>query len=494
MRNLLLLIFILVHSLFLGQSPDDDVFHKVWNDSTLLTPIQLFNAENLGVENNSYHEENEKFFRAKQQYEEAREKKDKEKMNLNLQKMGRICAKKCDYASTVKYYFEALDIQEELGNPIVKGELMYRIGSVFARIGSHDKAIKYCNGALEIGRQYKDSTIILSALINLGGVYSLEERPEALTMLNEALVYAEGLGEKRLSAKVLNNIGCVYSVKKQYDSALEYFYKCLKVCEEVHDTTVITRVHANISGEYIELEDYEKAEYHCVEAFNYAYAIKSFENLDQCLELVYQIYKAQGKYEMALVMQEEFIVLNDSLNGVKKRDDLLNEAFRFETEKMILTDSLTNLRKQEIGRMQRQYDQQQSKFIYLFLAMLLLLLGYILLTILRKFKKERENLLKEIKLLQLEPSILDLGSHEETLDRGKIQGSIDAVLNDTDWNVIRALYNNPTISNQELASEISLSVGGARSSLSKMYQLFDVKTGRNQRMLLIMKAINLSKE
>ena len=47
----------------------------------------------------------------------------------------------------------------------------------------------------------------------------------------------------------------------------------------------------------------------------------------------------------------------------------------------------------------------------------------------------------------------------------------------------------------DISSEISLSIHGVRSSLKKMYNLFKInKSVRDQRILLVIEAINLSKK
>ena len=84
-------------------------------------------------------------------------------------------------------------------------------------------------------------------------------------------------------------------------------------------------------------------------------------------------------------------------------------------------------------------------------------------------------------------------TNKETLNKKIIESKIDFQLNTTDWNILNSLYNYPEISNVDIASEISLSVHGVRSSLKKMYNLFDINQSvRDQRILLVIEATRLS--
>jgi DNA-binding MarR family transcriptional regulator len=78
------------------------------------------------------------------------------------------------------------------------------------------------------------------------------------------------------------------------------------------------------------------------------------------------------------------------------------------------------------------------------------------------------------------------------IDRVVIENYIEANLNESDWAIMKALYDNPAISNKVLADQISLSVEGAKSSLKKMYSLFEIPLSRNMKLALILKVINLT--
>ena len=79
------------------------------------------------------------------------------------------------------------------------------------------------------------------------------------------------------------------------------------------------------------------------------------------------------------------------------------------------------------------------------------------------------------------------------IDREKIERVALGKLNASDWKVIFEIAASPSISNKALAVKIALSVDGTRSSLKKMYRMFEIPTSRNMKLALALKLIELSK-
>lgn len=78
------------------------------------------------------------------------------------------------------------------------------------------------------------------------------------------------------------------------------------------------------------------------------------------------------------------------------------------------------------------------------------------------------------------------------MDKVLLEKHVQANLNESDWAIIQVIYENPAISNKVLAERITLSVEGTKSSLKKMYSLFEIPSSRNMKLALILKVINVS--
>ena len=78
------------------------------------------------------------------------------------------------------------------------------------------------------------------------------------------------------------------------------------------------------------------------------------------------------------------------------------------------------------------------------------------------------------------------------LDRDRLDRNLDRPLNDTDWNVLNILLEDPAITNRGIAEKAHLSVDGIGSSLRRMYQSFDIKETKYKKMALLHAAMKVS--
>jgi predicted HTH transcriptional regulator len=109
-----------------------------------------------------------------------------------------------------------------------------------------------------------------------------------------------------------------------------------------------------------------------------------------------------------------------------------------------------------------------------------------------------EKLVEELRVLKIKTAIKDRVSNIDNLEKielnkDEIEKKTNTKLNQTDWKILNILSETPTITNKLLAEKLYLSVPGIRSSLSKMYAVFNIDPGyRDKRLLLIIEATKLS--
>lgn len=208
-------------------------------------------------------------------------------------------------------------------------------------------------------------------------------------------------------------------------------------------------------------------------------------SVKQILELNYpahyNIYSVNG--QLLDSGFAEFVDYTDYEPGIYfLRYDTINQQFEKE-EDPILIENIQN-------------ENQQLYWILMALGGLSLLILVALVLRNRKNRNEQIKLLAEIENLKEQGIALNTSELAKTkdisLNKEKIEKSIVAKLNETDWKIINQIIKNPSISNNELSELVSLSVEGTRSSLKKMYRLFDIPTSRTMKLNLVIKLIRLT--
>lgn len=209
-------------------------------------------------------------------------------------------------------------------------------------------------------------------------------------------------------------------------------------------------------------------------------------------ELLYTGHKRLGNADIALKMHEQYLVFHDSVQVLKNYNLVLRTAYEKEVEREMFTLEMEGRQKNDELRI-----QQLQTVIWLVLAFVLvvsLLVAYIVRDQ-KKNRLRREGLLTQISELRQSGKMnLRVDAKEFELDRARIEHFLDRSLNETDWNVLTILLNNPSITNVQIAELAFLSVDGIGSSLRRMYGYFSVKETKYKKIALLHMAMKISKQ
>ena len=413
----------------------------------------------------------------------------------SLNNIGIIYKKQGNYTAAITYFTRSLSIKDKLVDKKGVSTALINIGTIHSDQGNYEEALKYYNRSLKIDEDLGLKRRIPSTLNNIGNVYGLQSNyTKALEFFQKSLKIKEELGDKLGQANSLGNIAIVYEMQKEYEKALRYFMMALKINEESKDRAGICEILNNLGILNFELENYEKAMGFSKQALIISQELGYVMQIREAAENLYRSYKHMGNPYASLEMHELYINMRDSLENIDAQKETIRQKFQYEYEKQTLADSISFVRQKEIDSLkhQKEYNILITTFGILLISSLILVF-YFRIRFIRK-KSEEQILLKEIKVLKAE-SVARIASsslpENSPLDRDKIEASINGSLNESDWNIIKVLYDNPIASNSEIAEKVSLSIDGTRSSLKKMYRLFEIeKTGQNQRIELV---IQLSK-
>ncbi len=87
----------------------------------------------------------------------------------------------------------------------------------------------------------------------------LGEYDKAIHLLEEALIIAEDLGERRALGDAYNNLGTIYRTQGKFDQAIDAFAMKLKISQELGDKSGIGIAYCNMGNVYENKGEYERA-------------------------------------------------------------------------------------------------------------------------------------------------------------------------------------------------------------------------------------------
>jgi len=179
-------------------------------------------------------------------------------------------------------------------------EILYNLGYEFIDIDNQE-ALNYADDAYQFAASFGDSLKMVKATRIKGSALRRMERiSEAIDVSRTALVIARRNNYKEEVKILLNAIAIAYSLKAEYDKALEYHFQSLIVREREGNKAEISITRNNIGFVYFKLKNYDMA----IENFNKALELKKQVNdthdLDRLLINIGLSYNHLRNFDLAL--------------------------------------------------------------------------------------------------------------------------------------------------------------------------------------------------
>lgn len=399
----------------------------------------------------------------------------------------------------IDYLFQALDSYFEIDKDSFSERdmmhLLFNIAYVYHLLGDGESALRYLSWVHAHGTNYLGGNNPRTELTNVGLTYfEMDDMPNAKKTFLKGL--ALGDTDDPAYARILIGLGSVYRKENQLDSSLHFLEKALPIMERTGQYPDEVLALGELGLVYVKKEEFGKARDYGLRALPKARLMNSTSHLVPVTEALYKAYKGLGELKLSLEYYEEYVEENDKIEA----RDVYLELKREEFTRM--------LEFKERSILAEFNDSRTTNRMILFLSIggFILVLSLIVLYYSRRLWKrnrERRTLMAQIEALKEEgtesapqtskPELEKMDAR--TLDKDKIETTIDAKLNNTDWKILNALLNNPVITNKEIAEMIFLSVPGVRSSLQKMYRLFNIDgNSGNRRIALVLAAVRMSGE
>ena len=160
---------------------------------------------------------------------------------------------------------------------------------------------------------------------NLGVYYFVKvDYPKALEYYFKALKLYEEIGNKKGIAANLNNIGIVYQDQGDYPKAVEYYFKALKIYEEIGNKKGIEGNLSNIGTVYNDQGDYPKALEYFFKALKLNEELGNKKGIAANLGNIGIVYYHQGDYLKALEYYFKALKINEEIGNKNQITNNLN--------------------------------------------------------------------------------------------------------------------------------------------------------------------------
>ena len=307
--------------------------------------------------------------------------------NLNQEKkiaiineyIGIVYRYKGDYARSMNYYLKAQDLYEKQQDSLRIGNTYNSIGNLFFDRSEFKKAEEYYLKALEIKRKYASPNSIANTLGNLATIKNQlnKDREEALAMSREVVRIKKSINDLYGLSIAYMTLSNSFENLNRLDSALYYVEKSVEIDRKLTLNEALSGDLRQAARVYIKLNRLELARKYLDEAKAAAILAGSPNNLKSIYQEYAKLDTLSGNYQRGFRNYLKAEILNDSIfnDETKSRIAVLEAEYDFEKEK----DSIRYANERERLLLESELiEQKESNIrIIILLAALAVITGLI---------------------------------------------------------------------------------------------------------------------
>lgn len=235
--------------------------------------------------------------------------------------LGVLYYKKGNFTKALNYQKQALALNQSIHNETGIAINHTNLGNIYSDINYLQLAEQSYLAALKAYNKTNNTLHIVRSLINLGVLkYNQKQYNAAIKQFEEALAYANTIGENELVASCYNNIGTILREQGELDSALLYLEEGLKIRQLIDNEFELADSYNNIALVFINQKNFNQAANYISLADE---IITKYDYTEALLELYHTrslFFEAQQNFELANVWLKKHYALKDSIQAIEKNE------------------------------------------------------------------------------------------------------------------------------------------------------------------------------
>jgi len=415
--------------------------------------------------------------------------------NLILQNHAALTSINIDegnFETAAEFQLKSWDLIKNSNNNYQKSRALGNFGVIYLLLKDYEKAYFYNKSALQMFKDVKDTSAIIMCYTNLGELYSEQTKYDSAFIYEDYALTLILREKEKESYSYLYTLSICYSAIStscfhlgKEDLFHDYSIKALELSRQTDNklTEAETLFTMSLATEGDSLVLIRK------QALIIAHEANSALLISKISYSLYLFYRENKQNNEALDMYELYNLSNRAITD--------NEALR-KLESYEHKEQKEYSQKKYEEKLENKETENRNYFSIIVIISFFSISSLILFWKRQsRLKRNRKELLSQISVLKKEElpgesfeNVLDIKGIQ--IDKLLLEKHIHGNLNESDWSIVQILYENPVVSNKVLADRIALSVEGVKSSLKKMYSLFEIPPSRNKKLALILEVINIS--
>jgi tetratricopeptide (TPR) repeat protein len=166
-----------------------------------------------------------------------------------------------EHEKAIEFGKNLLKRESIVKNPIVKALVFHILGANYRETGKLSLSLKYFKKAIRIVLKYPHESFLMKLYYEIGLTYYKKGfLAKALSYFKKSLELSKKIGnqknKKEVQAPLINNIATIYLERMEFDEALKYYQKALKLATDEENKATI---YGNLAVLYNYKKNYQKA-------------------------------------------------------------------------------------------------------------------------------------------------------------------------------------------------------------------------------------------
>lgn len=234
--------------------------------------------------------------------------------------LGYLSYYQVNYYQAQNYFVKALEYAEAIGSKRMLLKVYTFIGHLYTTIGNYDAAEEAFKNTYQYYTDELSKRNKIQIHYSLGRIYLFKGRyKDARSQLLKALELSIDINYHGAAVAIYSEFGHVEYADREYEKALEYFYKLEEIISTVKDESEISIDYFTVYGfvdigkTYYRMGDYDNAIFWLTKARTLAIENKQYLLLSMSAKYLERIYEEKQKFKLALDYFKEYQHISDSL-------------------------------------------------------------------------------------------------------------------------------------------------------------------------------------
>lgn len=186
--------------------------------------------------------------------------KDSLKMARSYNTIGNIYLSMKDFKTAITYYRKAEKINKSFNSQENLSTNYNNLGAAFQGLGKNNEALDYYRISIELCRQFNDHQGIIICLLNIGDINMAEGNlPQAMINLKEAQRLSNSVNDKSLNVSVLTSLANLRIKLNDPDEAITLLNEALPFAEKTGSNILLMEVYEKLSAAWKQKGDYKRS-------------------------------------------------------------------------------------------------------------------------------------------------------------------------------------------------------------------------------------------